>query len=60
MQVVPLLSGIPLGEAKVLLEKIGIEFKVAPANAKDSAIVSSTKPVAGAFIDAGNVVTVGV
>ncbi|MDO6564491.1 PASTA domain-containing protein [Amphritea sp. 1_MG-2023] len=60
MQVVPLLSGIPLGEAKALLEKIGIDFQVSPAQAKDSAIVSSTQPVAGAFIDAGSVITVGV
>lgn len=60
MQVVPLLSGLPLGEAKALLEKMGIDFKVAPANAKDSARVSSTTPVAGAFIDAGNAITVGV
>lgn len=60
MQVVPLLSGVSLGEAKGLLEKMGIDFKVAPANAKDSSMVSSTIPVAGAFIDAGHVITVGV
>ncbi|SEQ08929.1 hypothetical protein SAMN03080615_00366 [Amphritea atlantica] len=60
MQVVPLLSGIPLGEAKALLEKIGIEYKVSRANAKDSDIVASTTPVAGSFIDAGKHILVGV
>ncbi|WP_428034528.1 PASTA domain-containing protein [Amphritea sp.] len=58
LQVVPLLSGIPLGEAKELLERIGIEFKVSPANAKDSDVVASTTPTAGAFIDAGKAITV--
>lgn len=51
IDIVPQITGLSFASAKIILERLGINYS-APRNMKDNVIISQTTPAAGEFIEA--------
>ena len=52
LNVVPQVTGMTLGAAQVLLERMNIEFSVTPKNAANNRTITRTEPAAGSLLEA--------